>query len=453
MRRRALAVLLLACLAVPAAAHGSNPTGAPAVTTTADRYRPTITFAYPSAVAVQPANVTVHRVGGTVMLPFTLDVSGGTVTISVNASLTANTSYVASVLPDGDATADTRSWKTRGTPAHPTLHAKIITALDPAAVDDIVRRLDRTNQIAVPKLGDLVDVSGATGRALTADDLKGYQSALVVTDRALGSPGVLAKALGGFANNGHGVVTAGQTHWSAAGPNWTVNSAVTNGSTSSWDSQWSMYSLAQPFVVTGGTMVPGTKVKHFLTRYVSSFQVLGPSSGQCTIKDYFSGGVLARLGSSTGCPGPTEKRQIFLAARQIGAGRVVDLGFNPWSNAVAGGGYDPAVSNGAGLVSRALWWATNRIPPTGTHFTYKPPNPAHYNTIWFTAAGSDADPPSHGNPLGYQFKVNSGRWKRATGTTLLLKGLRPGYYTVYARAVDTGGNVDPHPAKYRVRVP
>ena len=43
--------------------------------------------------------------------------------------------------------------------------------------------------------------------------------------------------------------------------------------------------------------------------------------------------------------------------------------------------------------------------------------------------------------------------KRATGTTLLLKGLRPGYYTVYARAVDTGGNVDPHPAKYRVRVP
>ena len=56
-------------------------------------------------------------------------------------------------------------------------------------------------------------------------------------------------------------------------------------------------------------------------------------------------------------------------------------------------------------------------------------------------------------PVGYQFKVNSGRWKRATGTTLLLKGLRPGYYTVYARAVDTGGNVDPHPAKYRVRVP
>ena len=168
MRRRALAVLLLACLAVPAAAQGSNPTGAPTVTTTADRYRPAITFAYPSPVTVQPANVSVHRVGGTVMLPFALDVSGGTVTISVNASLTANTSYVASVLPDGDSTPDTRSWKTRGAPAHPTLHAKIITALDPAAVDDIVRRLDRTNQIGVPKLGDLVDVSQATGRALTA---------------------------------------------------------------------------------------------------------------------------------------------------------------------------------------------------------------------------------------------------------------------------------------------
>jgi len=452
MRRRALAVLLLACLAVPAAAQGSNPTGAATVTTTADRYRPAITFAYPSPVTVQPANVSVHRVGGTVMLPFALDVSGGTVTISVNASLAANTSYVASVLPDGDSTPDTRSWKTRGAPAHPTLHAKIITALDPAAVDDIVRRLDRTNQIGVPKLGDLVDVSQATGRALTADDLKGYQSALVVTDRAVGSPGALAKALAGFANNGHGIVTAGQTHWSDAGPDWTVASAITNGLSSTWDSKWSMYPLAQPYVMTGGTMVAGTKVKHFLTRYVSSFQVLGPSSGQCTIKDYFSGVVLARLGSSTGCPA-AEKRQILLAARQIDGGRVVDLGFNPWSNAVADGGYDPAASNGAALVSRALWWATNRIPPTGTHFTYKPPNPAHYNTIWFTAAGSDADPPSHGNPLGYQFKVNSGRWKRATGTTLLLKGLRPGYYTVYARAVDTGGNVDPHPAKYRVRVP
>src|ERR1700745_140614 len=102
MRRRALALPLLACLVVPAAAHGSNPTGVPTVTTTADRYRPAITFAYPSAVTVQPADVSGHRVGGTVMLPFDLDVSGGTVTISVDASLTAKTSYTASVLPDGD---------------------------------------------------------------------------------------------------------------------------------------------------------------------------------------------------------------------------------------------------------------------------------------------------------------------------------------------------------------
>ena len=176
--------------------------------------------------------------------------------------------------------------------------------------------------------------------------------------------------------------------------------------------------MAQPYVMTGGTMVAGTKVKHFLTRYVSSFQVLGPSSGQCTIKDYFSGVVLARLGSSTGCPA-AEKRQVLLAARQIGGGRVVDLGFNPWSNAVAGGGYDPAVSNGAALVSRALWWATNRIPPTGTHFTYKPPNPAHYNTSGSRPRAATRSA-SHGNPLGYQFKVNSGRWKWATSTTLPL---------------------------------
>jgi hypothetical protein len=452
MGRRALALLCFACLALPAGAAASNPTGVPTVTTTADRWKPVIVFAYPSPVTVQPANVSVHRVGGTTQTPFQLDVFGGTVTISVDASLPANSTYFASVLPDGDSVPDTKTWKTRVAPAHPTLHAKIITSLDPAAADDIVRRLDRSNLLAAPKLADLVDVSQATGRTLTAADLTGYQSALVVTDSTVGAPAVLANVLAGFTGKGHGVVTGGETHWSDDGPDWTVASAVTNGLSSSWDSHWSMFAISQPYVVTGGNLAPATRQTHFLTRYLTSFHVIGPSSGQCAIKDYFSGIVLARLDSSTGCPA-SEKRQVFLSARQINGGRVVDLGFNPWSNAVAGGGYDPAVSNGAGLVARALWWATNRIPPTGTHFTYKPPNPAHYNTIWFTAAGSDPDPPTHGNPMGYQFKVNRGAWKRATGTTLLLKNLRPGYYTVYARAVDSGGNVDPRPAHFRVRVP
>ena len=327
---------------------------------------------------------------------------------------------------------------------------KVITAIDPAAVDDLVRRLDRTNLLAVPKVGDLVDVSAATGRALTTADLKGYQAALVVTANAVGNRTALAQALAWFANEGHGVVTAGASHWSAAGPSWTTPTAITSGLTTTWDHKWSMYPIEQPGVVAGGTMVASSRVAHFLTVGLTHFQVLGQSSGECVVQDHVTGAALAKLNTSTGCPAG-DQRQILLAERQIDRGRIVDLGFNPWSNAVAGGGFDPAVSSGGALVARSLWWATNKIPPTNTHFTYKPPNPAHYNTIWFTVAGSDPDP--HGTSLHYQFKVNRGSWKLATGTTLLLRYLRAGTYTISARTVDSGGNVDPHPAVYRVRVP
>ena len=117
-RLRIAAVLALA--AIPAGtASASNPTGAPTMTASADRYRPTITFAYPGAVTVQAANVSVHRVGGTAPLPFDLTVNGGTVSITLRVSLSAATSYRATVLPDGDSTADSKLWTTRGVPAHP----------------------------------------------------------------------------------------------------------------------------------------------------------------------------------------------------------------------------------------------------------------------------------------------------------------------------------------------
>ncbi len=451
VRTRLRIVAVLALAVIPAGtALASNPTGAPTMTASIDRYRPTITFAYPAPVTVQAANVSVHRVGSTAPLPFDLTVNGGSVSIELRVTLSAATSYRATVLPDGDSTADSKLWKTRGVPAHPTLHVKVITAIDPAAVDDLVRRFDRTNLLAPPKVGDLVDVSAATGRALTAADLTGYQAALVVTANAVGNRPALAQNLAAFANAGHGVVTAGASHWSAAGPAWTTPAAITSGLSTTWDHKWSMYPIEQPGVVAGGTMVAATRVAHFLTVGLTHFQVLGQSSGECVVQDHVTGLALARLNTSTGCPAG-DPRQILLAERQIGRGRIVDLGFNPWSNAVAGGGFDPTVSAGGALVARSLWWATNKIPPTGTHFTYRPPNPAHYNTIWFTVAGSDPDP--FGHSLHYQFKVNRGSWKLAAGTTLLLRNLRAGYYTVSARTVDSGGNVDPHPAVYRVRVP
>ena len=74
---------------------------------------------------------------------------------------------------------------------------------------------------------------------------------------------------------------------------------------------------------------------HFLTHGLHSFTVIGPGSGEPIIQDYSSGHMLATLQheSASGSPFHTFP-QVFLAARQIGAGRVVDLGFRPWSAAV-----------------------------------------------------------------------------------------------------------------------
>src|SRR5690348_1566221 len=262
------------------------------MTANADRYRPTVTFAYPSAVTVQPASVSVHRVGSTSQLPFDMTVSGGTVSITLRVSLLPATSYRATVLPDGDAIADSKLWTTRGVPAHPTLHVKVITAIDPAAVDDMVRRLDRTNLLAVPRVADLVDVSAATGRSLTTADLKGYQAALIVTDNAVGDRAALAHVLAWFANEGHGVVTAGATHWSSAGPTWTTPSAITAGLSATWDHKWTMYPIEQPGVVAVGSMVLSPRVTHFLTAGLTHFQVLGQSSGECVIQDHVTGMAL-----------------------------------------------------------------------------------------------------------------------------------------------------------------
>ena len=119
--------------------------------------------------------------------------------------------------------------------------------------------------------------------------------------------------------------------------------------------------------------------------------------------------------------------QVLLSARQIGAGRVVDLGFRPWSSAVAERRLRPAVSPGGALTARSLWWATNRIPPTDTHFTLRPRTRPPGDVI-FGLAARDADPDSF-RDLRYRYRVDGGGWRWAVGNTFVLYRLAQGSTT------------------------
>jgi len=181
-------------------------------------------------------------------------------------------------------------------------------------------------------------------------------------------------------------VLGGQTHW-LVGDNggWQVTSAV-GAATTKFASRWAMYTYDSVFpnqVSTGlSQMAPGSVAANFLTKGLQKFTVIGPGSGERTIQDYSSGTALAFLQRPADPSSPFHTfPQVLLAAREIGAGRVVDLGFRPWSSAVAQGGFDPSVSPGGALTARSLWWATNRIPPSDTHFTLRPPNPSDRATV------------------------------------------------------------------------
>lgn len=456
MRRIALTTTLLALLAsgVPGPAAA---TGGCVAHVTKLRYRPQIAWTCPAPVV--SASAVVRRIpsGATVAADPITGVGGQTLSLSLHGDLASAATYAVTLSYD-DGTAPpplTTTWKTLPPPAHLGLHVKFITAIPPEAVMDIAHRMDAANILAVPRPSDFVD---AHTRSLTAGEyagaLRGHQSALVVTDLAVQNRLGLDSALATYCNAGHGVVLGGQTHWLAGGhEGWQVASAV-GGQTTRFASRWGMYAYDDVFpnqVTTGAhQLAPGSVEPHFLTRGLRSFTVIGPGSGEKIIQDYVSGRMLARLKPS---PGPfSTLGQVFLAERQIGAGRVVDLGFRPWSSAVADGGFDPAVSAGGALTARALWWATNRIPPTGTHFTTKPADPSDRATVVFAMAAKDADPDGI-RDLRFRYRVGRGRWKRAVGNSFVLYGLAHGsVHTVWAQALDSGGNLDPHPARYTFRV-
>jgi hypothetical protein len=252
------------------------------------------------------------------------------------------------------------------------------------------------------------------------------------------------------------VVLGGQTHWTSGGA-WTSLSAI-GSATGGWATKWSPLGYANPATITGGTLRSSSVRPHFLTKFLTSLTVIGAGSGSEATQQSWNETVLARLRPQTES-GYSAGQSLLAIHWDTGdqRGRVVDLGFNPWSSAVAsgGGGFDPSVSPQAGpLVTRALWWAMNRIPPTHTHFTSKPPSPSPFATVSFSMAATDADPASQFTIMRYQYKVGTGRWRWASGgTSFALYHLTPGKrYTVRARAVDSGGNRDAKPAAYTFRL-
>jgi hypothetical protein len=459
MHRRFLClVAAVAVLAGPASVARASSPSFIAATTTPDRYMPVLAFDYGTAVSVaDPATqVSLHRSGSAAAVPFTLSGSGtSTLTIQVTGSLAAGQTYVASVLVDGESSPDIATWTTRAVPLHPTTRIKIVTALEPDAVEDIVRRLDRSNVTAVPRPADLVDVAADTGGTLTSADLTGYHVALVVTDQDVWDQIGLGSALAAFAAKGRGVVLGGQTHWTTGGT-WTAASAI-GGNTGTWATNWSPLGYFDPPAVEGGTLVKSSIVPHYLTRGLTALDVQTAGSGIHYVHQSWTAQVLAKLQSPSYAGG-----QAILATHwetKDHPGRVVDLGFNPWSSAVAsgGGGFDPSQPGGAQagpLIARAVWWAANRIPPVSTRFTSKPPRVHQLATVLFTMTATDPDKSSPFATLRYQYRVNKGRWNWARGgTSFALYHLPAGRsYTVRARAVDFAGNIDPRPAVYRFRL-
>jgi hypothetical protein len=451
MFRRLVPLLALALIAgLPAgSALATTPVCTAQMSTL--RYKPEYTASCPGQMIVSVELVKTSN-GATVGIT-TTGVTTSDVTVDVNGTLASNMQYRLRLTVNDGVSGDgtfAPTFRTLRAPAHPNLHVKYITGIPPAAVLDMAHRIDKANIVAVPTNADFIDASAVSLSASAyTNALKHHQSALVVTDEPVLNSGGLGSALNAFCNHGHGVVLAGQTHWLDGGAGWNQTSAI-GAQTGPWASHWSLYYYEDVAAdrVTGGDLAAGSVKTHFLTKGLSDFHVVGPGSGAVELRDYAQGHVLARL-KPGGVPFYQQYGgQFLIAEHQIDSGRAVDLGFRPWSKDVSGGGFDPAQSAGGALTARALWWATNRIPPTNTHFTSVPPKTSNKATVIVGMAARDADKE---NPfdLRYRYKLDGGRWKQAVGASFVLYHLAKGrHHTIYARAFDDGGNRDAHAARY-----
>jgi hypothetical protein len=447
-------IVPLLALAILAAAPAGSALAAP--TCTADisnlRYRPHYTASC-AGQTIDSVELVKTSNGASVGIT-TGGLGTSDVTVDGNATLASDVQYKLKLMVDdglgGAAELWSQTFRTLKAPAHAKLHVKYITAIPADAVLDMAHRVDRANIVAVPTNGDFIDASTQSlSRSAYTAALKHHQSALVVTDLPVLNTQGLGKALNAYCNAKHGVVLAGQTHWLAGGAGWSVTSAVGLPG-DSWAANWSLYYYEDITAdrVTGGDLAAGSVQHHFLTKGLTDFHVVGPGSGAVELRDYAQGHVLARL-KPGGVPFFQQYGgQFLIAEHQIEAGRVVDLGYRPWSKDVSNGGFDPADSPGGSLLTRALWWATNRIPPTNTHFTSVPPKTSTRATVIVQMAARDADKE---NPfdIHFRYRLDGGSWHSAVGTSFVLYHLAKGrHHTIYARAYDDGGNRDPHVARY-----
>jgi hypothetical protein len=447
--RRPLATLCLLTLGLAGSASSTALAGGPldcTVATTALRYRPSVVYTCPAPVV--SATATVVRDSPPASVPSTVTVNGDQVVVDIDTTLASAAEYtVTPAIDDGAPYTTPSSWKTRAAPAHGNIKVLYITAMAADAQRDMLQRVDAANIVSVPRDADVIDAaSGSMTVAQIEARMKKHRVAMVVGgDANYAFPSNLGKALAWFQSTGHGVVTAGQTHWSKDSV-WSYGSAV--GAGTGWDKNWGMYPdgpLIEADRVEGGQIQGSTIKKQFITAGLKSFTVIGPSTGEVVPR--FGGNVLVNL-KLDGVPGNLfdSLRQAFLAVRQLNAARTVDLGYRPWSSAIAGGGFNPAVSPGGHLLARSLWWAANRIAPSHTRFTVKPHSPAAYAQVPFMVTANDADETPY--DLRYRYRLGHGAWHWAMGNEFEFFGMTNGRHTVYVYAVDSGGNRDPHTAHY-----
>ena len=451
MFRRLVPLLALALIAaLPAGSALATVPACGALTSTL-RYKPEYTASCTGQTIVSVELVKTSN-GATVGITPT-GVTTSDVTVDVNGTLASNMQYRLKLMVDDGSGAElwSETFRTLKAPANPNLHVKYITAIPADAVLDMAHRIDRANVVAVPTNGDFIDAATQSlSEAAYTAALKHHQSALVVTELQVKNTDGLGSALTSYCNHGHGVVLAGQTHW-IPGPSggWSVGSAIGHPG-DSWANHWSIYNYEDiaPDRIAGGDLAAGSVQPHFLTKGLSDFHVIGAGSGAIELHDYAQGHVLAKLKKPGSGFYNTFGGQYLVSEHQIKGGRVVDLGYNPWSSGLPDGGFDPAQSPGGGLLARALWWATNRIPPTDTHFTSKPPGTSTRATVIVAMGAKDADR-ENSFDIHFRYKVDGGSWKQAVGTSFVLYHLAKGrHHTIYARAYDDGGNVDPHAARY-----
>ena len=324
----------------------------------------------------------------------------------------------------------------------------------PDARRDMLQRVDAANMVAVPTATrDVIDVSSRLDdrrpdRGPDEEASRSRWSSAATPDFA--SRSTWARRWPGSSRKGHGVVTAGQTHWSQD-----CGVALRLGGRRGHrlGQELGRCTATAPLIDVrpdrGGAIQASTDPEALHHRRAKDrSQVIGPRPGE----------VLPRTSAPTCWPTSQARprsRQLLPTAsarRSSPSARstppaTVDLGYRPWSSAIAGGGFDPAVSPGGICWPASLLWAANRIPPpTRTSRTEaaqpgelcpgalpgRPP-PTPIPTSWACATATG---------------MGSGAWHWAMANMSEFFGMSKGRHTVSVYAVDSAGNREPHTARY-----